>query len=69
MQEMRGKFDHSDHTYEWWAGNASPGAEDEYCVHCRRNHVGVTRYTDKKLSQAEAEQIARDLAPAVERLG
>lgn len=54
------KVDYDSNTCQWWAGNASPQANDEYCVHCRRNHMGVTRYTDQKLTQRK-----RNISPGI----
>lgn len=68
MQEMSGSFDYSENTYNWWAGNAAPAPEGKYCVHCWRKKIGVTRYTDEELTHSQAEQIAQDLAPVVERI-
>lgn len=68
MQEMTGTFDYSNNSYSWWAGEAAPEPEGKYCVHCWRDEVGVTRYTDQALTQAQAEQLARDLAADVDRL-
>lgn len=65
---MDGKFETSGNSYEWWAGPANPDAEEDYCVHCRRGDWGVTQYISNNPDKQEAEKIAKNLAPHVDRL-
>jgi hypothetical protein len=65
---MNGQFETDGKNYEWWAGPASPDAEEDYCVHCRRGDWGVTKYVESSPSQSTAEQTARTLASQVDTL-
>lgn len=62
--EMNGK------QYWWWAGPANDGAEERFCVHCRGENLGVTRYLDDepKPERTEAENVAKKLVSKVEAI-
>ncbi len=45
---MKGSFEKSGTKYEWWAGPASPDADEDWCVHCRSGDWGVTRNTCRR---------------------
>lgn len=65
---MEGKFEHAGNSYEWWAGSASPDAEEDYCVHTRKGDWGVTRYVSTEPDEGEAKKIAKKLAEIVDRM-
>lgn len=65
---MNGTFTEGGNDYEWWAGPASPEANEDFCVHCRRGDWGVTQYVASEPGQSDAEATARKLVPHVERL-
>ncbi len=65
---MKGQIEHNGERYDWWAGKASPDAESDFCVHCRKGDYGVTRYYDYEPDSKEAEITARKLIPMVRDL-
>lgn len=65
---MKGSFDQSGNNYEWWAGKASPDADENWCVHCRSGDWGVTKYLQNEPSEQQAEGLAKQLTGHVENL-
>lgn len=65
---MKGTFTENGNNYEWWAGPASPDANEDYCIHCRRGDWGVTQYVAREPAQNDAEAKARKLVGRVDQL-
>ena len=65
---MKGTFEQAGNHYEWWAGKASPDADEDWCVHCRSGEWGVTQYLSSEPSEQDAERYAQQLTDHVNRL-
>lgn len=65
---MEGTIKAQGNEYWWWAGAANQGAREGYCVHCRNETYGVTRYMDSEPSPSEARETAESLIPKVSQL-
>jgi len=64
MKGISDSFEHAGKTYSWWAGHSDH--QKEYCVHCRHEDYGLTRYLQDQPADEEAEELAKGLAPHVE---
>lgn len=65
---MEGTIEVEGTEYWWWAGPANNGAKEGYCVHCRNENYGVTRYIKHEPNETDARSTARELAPMVNAL-
>ena len=63
---MQGTIESAGKAYQWWAGKAD--REGQYCVHCRKDDYGITRYLDHEPDAATARKIADRLVTAVDAL-
>lgn len=66
--EMEGTIEQAGTQYWWWAGPANDGAHEGYCVHCRGEDYGVTRYVSDKPSETQARSTAESLISKIEQI-